>query len=67
VFKVFLSNFSEMKLQNLEILSPDGKLLYQTKLLKPETEINTGNIKPGFYFVKVSSDKWVQAKKILIL
>ncbi len=67
VFKVFLSNFSEMKLQKLEILSPDGKLLYQTKLLKPETEIITGNIKPGFYFVKVSSDKSVQAKKILIL
>ncbi|MBK6285481.1 MAG: family 16 glycosylhydrolase [Draconibacterium sp.] len=66
-FKVFISNFSEMKLQNLEILSPDGKLLYQTKLLKPETEIYTGNIKPGFYIVKVSSDKSVQAKKILIL
>ena len=66
-FKVYLSNFIEMKLQNLEILSLDGKLLYQTKLLKSETDINTGNLKPGFYFVKVSSENSVQTKKILIL
>ena len=66
-FTVKVSGFSEQKEHNLEILSLDGKLLYQTKLLKLETEINSNNLKPGFYFVKVSSEKSIQTKKILIL
>ncbi|HSO86009.1 MAG TPA: family 16 glycosylhydrolase [Draconibacterium sp.] len=66
-FKVNASGFSAPGEQKLEILSVDGKLLYQTKLTKAETEINTGRLKPGIYFIKVGSEKSIQTKKILIL
>lgn len=65
-FKIHLSNFSEMKLPNLEILSLDGKLLYQTKLIKFETEINTGRLKPGMYLVKVKSENYSSTRKLII-
>ena len=65
-FTVNLSNFSKLKEQQLELLTLDGKLIYQTKLLDMETEINPGQMKPGIYLVKVRSDKTSFVKKILI-
>jgi len=65
-FTVNLSNFSKLKVQQFELLTLDGKLIYQTKLLDKETEINAGKIKPGIYLVKVQSDKTTFVKKILI-
>jgi len=66
MFKVHLSNFSETKLPNFEILSLDGKLLYQTKLIKIETEINTSRLKPGMYLVKVKSENYSSTRKLII-
>ncbi len=65
-FTVNLHNFSRLKEQQLELLTLDGKLIYQTKLLEMETEINPGRIKPGIYLVKVRSEKTSFVKKILI-
>jgi beta-glucanase (GH16 family) len=65
-FTVNLSNFSKLKEQQLELLTLDGKLIYQTKLLDMETEINPGQMKPGIYLVKVRSEKTSFVKKILI-
>jgi beta-glucanase (GH16 family) len=65
-FTVNFSNFSKLKEQQLELLTLDGKLIYQTKLLDMETEINPGQIKPGIYLVKVWSEKTSFVKKILI-
>ena len=65
-FTVNLSNFSKLKEQQLELLTLDGKLIYQTKLLDVETTINPGQIKPGIYLVKVRSEKTSYVKKILI-
>lgn len=67
IFKVYLSNKNISTKHTLEMLSLEGKLLYQSKLTEIETEINPGKLKPGFYFVKVSSEKSIQTKKILIL
>jgi beta-glucanase (GH16 family) len=65
-FTVNLSNFSKLKEQQLELLTLDGKLIYQTKLLDMETEINPGQMKPGIYLVKVRSENTSFVKKILI-
>jgi len=65
-FTVNLSNFSKLEEQQLELLTLDGKLIYQTKLLDVETTINPGQIKPGIYLVKVRSEKTSFVKKILI-
>ena len=65
-FTVNFSNFSKLKEQQLELLTLDGKLIYQTKLLDMETEINPGKIKPGIYLVKVLSEKTTFVKKLLI-
>jgi beta-glucanase (GH16 family) len=65
-FTVNLSNFSKSKEQQLELLTLDGKLIYQTKLLDMETEINPEQMKPGIYLVKVRSEKTLFVKKILI-
>ena len=66
-FKVYLTDKNLSANRSLEMFSLDGKLLYQTKLTDIEIEINPGKVKPGFYFVKVSSEKSTQTKKILIL
>lgn len=65
-FTVNLSNFTKLKEQQLELLTLEGKLIYQTKLLERETEISPGKIKPGIYLVKVQSEKTSFVKKILI-
>ena len=65
-FTVSFSDFSKLKKQQLELLTLDGKLIYQTKLLDVETTINPGQIKPGIYLVKVGSEKTSFVKKILI-
>jgi beta-glucanase (GH16 family) len=65
-FTVKVSGFSEQKEQNLEILSLDGKLLYQTKLLKLETEINPGRLNPGLYLVNVKSEDYSYTSKLII-
>ncbi len=66
-FKVYLSGTNISVNSTLEMFSPDGKLLYQTKLTETETDINPGKLKSGFYFIKVISEKAIQTKKILIL
>lgn len=66
-FKVYLSGTNISVNPTLEMFSPDGKLLYQTKLTETETDINPGRLKSGFYFIKVISEKAIQTKKILIL
>ena len=65
-FTVKVSGFSEQKEQNLEILSLDGKLLYQTKLLKLETKINPGRLNPGLYLVNVKSEDYSYTSKLII-
>jgi len=65
-FTVNFSDFSKLKEQQLELLTLDGKLIYQTKLADMETEINPGQIKPGIYLVKVRSEKTSFVKKIII-
>jgi len=65
-FTVNFSDFSKLKEQYIELLTLDGKLIYQTKLLDVETTINPGQIKPGIYLVKVGSEKISFVKKILI-
>jgi hypothetical protein len=66
-FKVYLSEGNISRNRTLELFSIEGKLIYRTKLTEIETEINPGRIKSGFYFVKVSSEKSTQTKKIMIL
>jgi beta-glucanase (GH16 family) len=65
-FTVNFTDVSKLKEQQLELLTLDGKLIYQTKLLDVETTINPGQIKPGIYLVKVRSEKKSYVKKILI-
>jgi beta-glucanase (GH16 family) len=66
IFIVNFSNFSKLKEQRLELLTLDGKLIYQTKLLDMETEINPGQIKPGIYLVKVLSENYSYTSKLII-
>jgi beta-glucanase (GH16 family) len=63
-FTVRISDFNENKKTKLELLSLDGKLLYQTKLSKVQTEINPGKLSPGFYLVKIISDNSIKTKKL---
>lgn len=65
-FMVNVSGFSALKEQELEILTLDGKTIYQTHLFQPEIEINPGKIKTGIYIVKLISDNQVFTKKLII-
>ncbi len=64
-FTVRISEFFENKITKLELLSLNGKLLYQTKLSEIQTEINPGNLNPGFYLVRFISDNSIETKKLL--
>src|SRR5690606_6419200 len=64
-FTVRISEISNNKITKLELLSLEGKLLYQTKLSEVQTEINPGKLIPGFYLVKIISDNSIETKKLL--
>lgn len=64
-FTVRISEFIENAPTKLELLSLDGKLLYQTKLSEVQTEINPGKLSPGFYLVKIISDNSIETKMLL--
>jgi hypothetical protein len=65
-FSVKLSDFNLYKAPEIRLISIDGKLVYQTKLLKSETEINISNLRSGLYFVQLVSDKIQITKKLLV-
>ena len=65
-FMINVSSFSAFKEQKLEILTLDGKMIYQTHLFQPETGINPGKIKTGIYIVRLISDNQVFTEKLII-
>lgn len=65
-FRVRIPQFPHLVELNLEILTLDGKMIYQTKLTNPESEINPGQIKPGIYVVKMESDSQIFTKKLVV-
>ncbi|HRX10577.1 MAG TPA: family 16 glycosylhydrolase [Draconibacterium sp.] len=64
-FTVRISELFNNKITKLELLSQDGKLIYQTKLTEVQTEVNPGGMKPGFYLVRIISENSIKTKKLL--
>jgi beta-glucanase (GH16 family) len=65
-FKVNASEFSTHKDLKLQILTLDGKLIYQTPLLQPETEIKLKQANAGIYIVMLKSDNQSFTKKLIV-
>ena len=65
-FTVQLSIQNEVVQYTLELLSFDGKLLFQTDLNAFKTEINPGALKQGIYLVKIKSEDYYSVKKLVI-
>jgi hypothetical protein len=65
-FRVKISNFIKPGEQKLEILSLEGKMIFQTKMENPESEINPGKIKPGIYIFRLESDNQIFTKKLVV-
>ena len=65
-FTVNASEFSTHKDLKLQILTLDGKLIYHTPLLQPETEIKLKQVNAGIYIVMLKSDNQSFTKKLIV-
>ncbi len=65
-FKINAPEFSAHKDLKLQILTLDGKIIYQTLLLQPETEIKLKQAKAGIYIVMLKSDNQFFTKKLIV-
>ena len=65
-FTIQISNKNEIKENKIEIFSMDGKLIYQSRFIGFNSEINPENIRPGIYLVKVISGSECQIAQIII-
>lgn len=51
---------------NIEMIDITGKIIYSSSSPKNEMQINTNAIADGIYFVKVSSEKGMVIKKVMV-
>lgn len=65
-FSVKISQCSYVDEQIIEILTLEGKIIYQTKLTNPESEIIPGQITPGIYIVRIKSENQIFTKKLIV-
>ncbi len=65
-FTVQFSTKKTMTRPTLELFSFDGKLQYHTNLTSLKTEINPGVLKNGIYVVKIKSENYCSASKLII-
>lgn len=65
VFSIYLETIQPSQKQ-IEIISPQGKLLYSKKTAQNSLQINTREWSSGIYFVKVSYKNKSQTKRLVI-
>jgi hypothetical protein len=66
VFKIRLQNFTAGQIYRVEVYSSEGRLLFNSILTQPETELNKAVSGTGLFLVKVKTESSIFTKQLII-